>query len=214
MTIPVTSQAQNDILSQNVWTTIFGNASNFLHSPGYPEDENDNATDWYSMTNATTHHKPTENVDQVSSAHQDQSPSVPLSITSPVPLHSPVVSPTAPIPQSIAPVPVSNPSNDTQHSPPVAAPPHKSQVKFADLPTSESSSPHVPSHQRENDEDVDHPLHVPPIYSYPQATDDNNLPSPLQDSTASIQQREEPSQQREPKQREPALLPPPILSAP
>ena len=65
------------------------------------------------MTDVTTHHKLTENVDQVSSALQDWSPSVPLSIPSPVPLHSPAVSPTAPIPQSIAPVPVSNPSNDT-----------------------------------------------------------------------------------------------------
>ena len=88
-TIQVTSQAQNNILSQNVWTTIFDNAFNFLHSPGYPEDENDNATDWYSVTNVTTHHKLTENVDQVSSALQDQSLSVPLSIPSPVPAPTP-----------------------------------------------------------------------------------------------------------------------------
>ena len=97
---------------------------NFFHSPGYPEDENDNATDWYSVTDAvTTHHKLTENVAQGSSALQDRSPSVPLSIPSPVPLHSAVVSPTTPIPQSVAPVPVSNPSDDTQHLPPIAAPP-------------------------------------------------------------------------------------------
>ena len=98
VTIPVTSQAQNDILSQNVWTTMFGNASNFLHSPGYPEDENDDATNWYSMTNVTTHYKLTENVDKVSSALQDRSPAVPLSILSTNPLHFPAVSPTAPMP--------------------------------------------------------------------------------------------------------------------
>ena len=154
MTIPVTSQAQNDILSQNVWTTIFGNASNFLHSPGYPEDGNDATTDLYSVSDATTHHKLTENINQVSSALQDRSPSVPLSVPSPVPLHSPVVSPTAPTPQSVAPVPVSHPSDDTQCLPPVAALPHKSQVTFADPPAFESSSSRVPSHQRENDEDV------------------------------------------------------------
>ena len=91
--------------------------------------------------------------------------------------------------------------------PPVAAPPHKSQVTFADPPASASSSPCVPSHQRENDEDVDCLLHA-------QATDNNDMSLPLQDLTDSVQRREEPSQQREPKQREPATLPPPILSAP